>query len=169
MLTDTKARAAKPREKPYKRYDQRGLFLLVYPDGRRGWRFKYRFGGREKLLSMGSYPDTSLKLARQKRDKAREILAADTDPSAKRQAEKVAHAETFEAVAREWLKLSKNSKGTIARAQRRLEMFVFRFLAKTPIVDIKAQVLLPVLRRIESRGKNETTHRVRLLCSRVFR
>ena len=122
-LTDARIRSLKPREKPYKVFDTRGLYFLIYPDGRRGWRFKYRYGGREKLLSMGSYPDTSLKLAREKRDEARSVLATKTDPSAKRQAEKRAQLETFEAVAREWLKRSNNSEGTIARAKRRLEFF----------------------------------------------
>ncbi len=168
-LTDARIRSLKPREKPYKVYDTRGLYLLIYSDGRRGWRFRYRYGGREKLLSMGSYPDTKLKLAREKRDDARSLLADKIDPSAKRQSEKRAQAETFEAVARDWLKLSKNSKGTVARAERRLEMFVFPYLGKMPIAEITAQDLLQRLRRIESQGKHETAHRVRSLCSRIFR
>ncbi len=143
--------------------------MLIYSDGRRGWRFRYRYGGREKLLSMGSYPDTNLKLAREKRDDARSLLANKIDPSAKRQSEKRAQAETFETVAREWLKLSKNSEGTVARAERRLEMFVFPYLGKMPIAEITAQDLLQRLRRIESQGKHETAHRVRSLCSRIFR
>ena len=168
-LTDARIRSLKPREKPYKVFDTRGLYLLIYSDGRRGWRFRYRYGGREKLLSMGSYPDTNLKLAREKRDEARSLLATKIDPSAKRQAEKRARAETFEAVARDWLKLSYNSEGTVARAERRLEMFVFPYLGKTPIAEITAQELLQRLRRIESQGKHETAHRVRSLCSRIFR
>ena len=116
-LTDALIRSLKPREKPYKVFDTRGLYLLVYADGRRGWRFRYRYGGREKLLSMGTYPDTNLKLAREKRDDARSSLAATIDPSAKRQAEKRAQVETFEAVARDWLKISKNSAGTILPRQ----------------------------------------------------
>ncbi len=151
-LTDARIRSLKPREKPYKVFDTRGLYVLIYSDGRRGWRFRYRYGGREKLLSMGSYPDTSLKLAREKRDEARSLLATKIDPSARRQAEKRAQAETFEAVARDWLKLSKNSAGPIARAERRLEMFVFPYLGKTPIAEITAQELLQLLRRIVSQG-----------------
>lgn len=85
MLTDIKVRSAKLREKPYKLMDERGLFLLVQPSGGRWWRFRYRYGGREKLLSLGTYPDTSLKLARQKREDARQLLAANVDPSAQRQ------------------------------------------------------------------------------------
>ncbi len=102
MLSDTAVRNAKPREKPYKLSDERALYLLVNPNGSRLWRFKYRIGGREKLLSFGGYPDVSLKQARDWRDEARRLLAQGIDPGAKKQAEKVADAETFEAVAREW-------------------------------------------------------------------
>ena len=78
-------KALKPSEKPFKRSDGRGLFVIVRPDGALWWRFKYRYAGREKALSMGTYPDTSLKLARDKRDEARADLAAGVDPSVKRQ------------------------------------------------------------------------------------
>ncbi len=82
MLTDKALKALKPREKPYKRGDEKGLYVIVRPDGALWWRFKYRYQGREKLLSLGVYPDTSLKLAREKRDAARAEIAAGTDPSA---------------------------------------------------------------------------------------
>ncbi len=122
MLTDTKVRNAKPREKPYKLFDERGLFILVYPNSRRGWRFRYRYRGRERLISLGIYPDVSLKRAREKRDEARVLLSDGVDPSAKRQAEKMAQADTFEAVAREWLALSENATtNTIATTGRSLE------------------------------------------------
>ena len=89
MLTDTTIRALKPREKAFKTFDGGGLYLHITPKGGRTWRLKYRYAGREKLLSLGTYPDTSLKLARTKRDNARTLLAKDIDPSAKRQSEKV--------------------------------------------------------------------------------
>jgi len=95
-------RAAKPGTKPYKLYDSGGLYQLVMPNGSKGWRFKYRLGGREKLLSFGSYPDTSLKDAREQRDAARRQLRQGIDPSSLRKAEKANSANTFEAVAREW-------------------------------------------------------------------
>src|SRR5580658_11087360 len=101
MLTETQIKSAKPREKPYKLSDERGLFMLVNPDGSRWWRFKYRFQGREKLLSLGVYPDVPLKSAREKREKFRSLVADGVDPSAKRKAEKAALADTFEAVTRE--------------------------------------------------------------------
>ena len=105
-LTDTAIKAAKPREKPYKLFDGEGLYLLINPDGSRWWRLKYRYGGKEKLLALGTYPGTGLKKARDKRDDARNLLDDDIDPNAHRKAEKAARADrdagSFEVVAREW-------------------------------------------------------------------
>src|ERR1700730_3786430 len=104
-LTEAAIRGAKPKEKPYKLLDGRGLFLLVTPEGGRYWRLRYRYEGREKLISLGVYPDVPLKLARERREGARRLVADGIDPSAKRQAEKTARGNTFEAVAREWITL----------------------------------------------------------------
>lgn len=177
MLSDTKVRGAKPRARPYKLFDERGLFILVYPNGRRGWRFRYRFAGREKLISFGSYPDTTLKRAREKRDEARRLLADNIDPAQKRRAEKVANANTFEAIAREWLALAAKppkesrvlSDVTISKARRRLEAHVFPYIGRWPIIEIAVRDVLSVLRRIEAQGSHETAHRVRSLCGRVIR
>lgn len=113
MLTNTAVKAAKPREKPYKLSDSGGLYLLVNPNSSLWWRLKYRFEGREKSLSLGIYPHVSLQQARQQRDEAKKSVANGVDPSAKRQAEKSATANTFEAVAHEWLALQ---KGKLAQA-----------------------------------------------------
>jgi Arm DNA-binding domain len=98
-----KIRASKAKAKPYKLYDEKGLFLLLKPSGVRLWRFKYVYSGVEKLLALGVDPDVPLKRARVKRDEARRLVADAVDPSAKRRAEKSAQAETFAAVAEEWL------------------------------------------------------------------
>jgi hypothetical protein len=103
VLNETRVRAAKPAERPYKVFDERGLFMLVTPSGGRLWRLRYRHGGVEKLLAIGAYPDVSLKRAREKRDDARKLLADGIDPSAKRRADKEQQVNTFEAVACEWL------------------------------------------------------------------
>jgi hypothetical protein len=118
MLTEAAIRNAKPREKPYKLFDERGLFMLVAPTGGRLWRFRYRHGGKEKLLSLGAYPDVTLRRAREKRDEARRLVADAIDPSARRQADKAALGNTFEVVAREWLDLVKDS-----RSRRKLSQF----------------------------------------------
>ena len=105
-LTDTEIRAAKPLEKPYKLFDGGGLYLLINPDGSRWWRFKYRYGGKEKLLALGTYPDTGLKKARDRHGEARDLLGDGIDPSAAKQTEKLTRADraagTFEVVALEW-------------------------------------------------------------------
>ena len=164
-------KAAKPREKPYKLFDERGLFLLVTPAGGRWWRFKYRLEGREKLLSLGVYPDVSLKQARERRDEIRRQVADDIDPSAKRQAEKEAAVETFEAVAREWFeKFSKNwVPGHADKIIRRMELYLFPWIGGLSIKKIEAPEILACLRRVENNGNLETAHRALQNCSRVFR
>jgi hypothetical protein len=105
-LTDAGIRSAKPTAKPFKIYDGQGLFLLVAPESGKLWRFRYRFDGKEKLLALGSYPDTSLKVARDRRDAARKQIAEGIDPSALRRDQKSARiaqaANSFEVIAREW-------------------------------------------------------------------
>jgi hypothetical protein len=108
----TRIRAAKPAEKPYKLFDERGLFLLVTPAGGRLWRLRYRIAGVEKLLALGAYPDVPLKRAREKRDEARKLVADGIDPSARRQAERSAAANTFKAVTDEWLVTKEQSLTT---------------------------------------------------------
>lgn len=172
-LTDTAVRSAKPQAKASKLFDSGGLYLEVSPAGGKWWRWKYRFAGKEKRLSFGVYPDVSLKAAREKRDAARQQLAAGIDPGAARKAEKQAQAgaESFEVIAREWH--AKFSPGWVAshgeRILRRLEKDIFPWMGKRPIAEIKAPELLAVLRRIESRGAQETAHRAMQNCGQVFR
>lgn len=124
-LTDTALRSAKPRAKAFKLFDGGGLYLELSPAGGKWWRWKYRYGGKEKRLSFGVYPDVTLKSAREKRDAARQQFAAGIDPGQARKAEKLAQAgaESFEAIAREWH--AKFSTGWVAshgdRILRRLE------------------------------------------------
>jgi integrase len=171
MLTDKAIKGAKLREKPYKLFDERGLFMLVSPKGARWWRLKFRVEGKEKLLSLGVYPDVSLKDARQRRDELRQQLASGVDPSAKRKAEKVASADTFEAVAREWFaKFSANWADTHSeKIIRRLEADIFPWLGSRPVGQITAPELLACLRRIESRGALDTAHRAHQNCGQIFR
>lgn len=171
MLTDIAVRRAKATEKPLKLFDGGGLFLLVKPNGSRLWRMKYRVARREKLLAFGAYPEVPLKDAREQRDEARRLIAKGVDPGEKRQAERVAQEASFEAVAREWLQLKATALDPRTHQKKcdRFEAFVFPYLCRRPIVEIKAPDLLAALRRIEARGKNETAHRVRSECGAVFR
>ena len=174
-LTDVTVRTAKPRDKTYKLSDSGGLYVEVTPEGGKRWRWKYRVAGREKLLSMGVYPDVTLAAARARRDDARKLLASGVDPSVHRQAAKVAQAESaansFEVVAREWF--LKHQSGWVeshsSRVIARMEMDVFPYIGSRPIAEITPPELLKVLRRIEERGALETAHRARTSCGQVFR
>jgi len=173
-LTDAKVRNAKPLEKQFKLFDGEGLFLLVTPNGKKGWRFKYRIGGKEKLLSFGTYPEVSLTDAREKRFQARKQVATGVDPSEARKAQQETDAgqeNSFEVVAREWhSKFSGTWSASHAKTTlRRLELDAFPVIGKRPIGEIKAPGLLAMLQRIESRGALETAHRVRTVCSQIFR
>ncbi len=174
-LTATSIKNARAVDKPLKLFDGGGLYLLVNPNGSRWWRFKYRYLGKEKLLSFGTYPDISLKDARDRRDEARKQLAADIDPGEHRKAMKTTLAvrgeNSFEIVAREWFaKYSPNWAASHSdKIIRRLERDIFPWLGGRPIAEITAPDLLATLRRIESRGAIETAHRAQQNCSQVFR
>jgi integrase len=126
--------------------------------------------GREKLPALGAYPHVTLERAREKRDEARKLIADGIDPSARRKAEKGAQAETFEAVATEWLELQSRalSAETVSILGTRLRSFLHPFIGHRPVRAISAQELLAALRRIEARGRHETAHRVRALAGRVL-
>jgi integrase len=173
LLTNTTLKAAKAGEKPVKLYDERGLFLLVMPNGGKWWRLKYRFEGKEKGLSLGTYPDTPLSSAREKRDEARRLIAQGIDPSADRQAAKASRSDSnsFEAVAREWfVKFSATwALSHSGKIIRRFERDVFPWIGNRPVGQVTAPELLVVLRRIEHRGAVDTAHRAMQNCGLVFR
>lgn len=174
-LSDTKIRSTKPADKPYKLADGGGMYLLVTPAGGRLWRLKYRFGGKEKLLALGAYPDVGLALARERRDAARRLLAEGTDPGAHRKAlaaDKVRMAtNSFEGVALEWhaMKSKKWAKVTADKALVHLRTYVFPEIGHLPIASIKASVLLDMLRKVEEKGVAYTATRIREMCGQIFR
>ena len=175
MLTIKQIEAAKSKAKPYKLADGDGLYLEVLPTGAKYWRLKYRIAGKEKRLAFGVYPEVRPQEARDKAKEARELLRFGTDPSENKKAIKraaeIAGANTFETVAREWLK---GRKSHVEPAQHvktlaRMENDVFPWIGKRPISEIDAPEVLTVLRRIDSRGARYSAHRVRSEVSRVFR
>ena len=170
-LTNTAIRNAKPRARRYRLFDSQGLYIEVAPNGGKWWRLKYRILGKEKRLSLGVYPEVSLKEARAKRDQARRLLLEGADPIEARKAQRIPDGTSFEAVAREWfVKFTPSwSEGHADRIFRRLENDVFPWLGSRPIDQIDPPELLKVARRIESRGALETAHRAIRNCGQVFR
>jgi integrase len=174
MLTETAIRAtiraAREAQKPIKRFDQAGLFLLATAEGGSLWRFKYQFEGREKLIGLGRFPDITLKQARERRDAARRQVADGVDPSAAKQAAKAARADSVDAIAREWLANQKQLEpDTIKAHTQRLEDYVFPLMGNRPIASVEPPDLLAALRRIEHKGLHETAGRTLALAGRVWR
>ena len=175
MLTNKRIDGLKPRDASYRVFDGGGLYLEVAPAGGKWWRWKYRFLGREKRLSMGTYPEVALKSAREKRDEARKLLGSGVDPSDNRRATKTARtgraANSFEVVAREWYEkhLPTWAPSHSDRLLRLFERDIFPMVGHRPVADLDPPELLVVLRRIESRGALETAHRARGHCGQVFR
>jgi len=174
-LTDTQIRSAKPEKKALKLFDGGGLYLEVAPSGGRWWRLKYRFGGKEKRISLGVYPAVGLKEARERREQAKKMLSQGIDPSANRKAVKAAERATtgaaYEVVAREWF--AKYSAGwtesNSVKVLARQVNYIFPFIGGRPVTEIKAPELLEALRHIEKRGSLDTAHRALQDCSRIFR
>lgn len=174
-LNDPIIRNARPREKAFKLADGGGMYLEVTPSGSKLWRLKYRFGGKEKRLSLGIYPEVSLRDARAKRNELRRQLAEGSDPSVVRrvaQAEAIVRSEnTFEVVARRWyaMKLPGWAPVHAERVLSRLERDVFPMVGTLPVDEITPRLLLLAIRKIEARGVVETAHRALQDCGQVFR
>lgn len=174
-LTDIAIRALVHGDKPIKKADEKGLFLLLQPSGGKLWRFKYRFNGKEKKLGLGRYPDVSLREARRRRDEARQIVAMGVDPSEQKRRDVLAAAlnasNSFEAVGDEYLdKMGRDGREavTINKSRWLLSLFA-KALATRPIADITPAELLRALQMIEAKGHHETARRMRSLASRIFR
>ncbi len=175
MLTDRAVRTSKPQEKPYKLSDGGGLHVVVQPGGGKLWRLKYRFAGKEKLLSFGCYPTVSIASARQKREEAKKQITAGLDPSVKKKLDKIveekAAQNTFGAVVAEHLaNMAANglAETTLAKNRWMLEDLAAP-LAKRPIAEIMPIEVLDVLKRVEKSGRRETARKLRGMIGGVFR
>lgn len=172
-LSDVTLRQAKPKEKPYKLADERGLYILITAAGKY-WRFDYRFAGKRKTLALGIYPDLSLSNAREKREEARNQLANEIDPGAHKQqikrAKIAAANNTFEGVSRAWLRTKQHDliPSYAGKILMSLEIDVFPVIGRNPVADIKPPEVLAMLRRIEARGALEQLKRIRQRCSDIF-
>lgn len=168
-------RRAKPEAKAYTLGDGQGLSLLVEPNGSKSWRFRYRYAGKPKMISLGVYPTITLAEARSRRDEARKIVAEGKNPSEVRKEQKLAlriqSENAFEKIAREWHQM-KSAKWSAGYASDIIEAFqndIFPYVGARPVGEIKPLELLNVLRKIEKRGALEKMRKVRQRCSEVFR
>lgn len=174
-LNDMQIRRAKPEAKAYTLGDGQGLSLLVEPNGSKSWRFRYRYAGKPKMISLGVYPTITLAEARSRRDEARKIVAEGKNPSEVRKEQKLAlriqSENAFEKIAREWHQM-KSAKWSAGYASDIIEAFqndIFPYVGARPAGEIKPLELLNVLRKIEKRGALEKMRKVRQRCSEVFR
>lgn len=164
-LTDIKVRSAKPEDKEYSLTDGDGMFLLVHPNGSKYWRLRFRFGGKQHLMALGVYPEVSLSEARQKRDEARKLVAAGTDPREHKKAIKTKlqdDEKTFEAVARAWH--ADNKKWSALHAERILKNLadeIFPSIGNTRIADLKTRDLLAPIKSVERSGRLEVAKRLK--------
>lgn len=175
MLTPTAIIKAKLADTPYKLKREQGLFLLVNPNGGKWWRFAYSFGGKEKLLSLGTFPLVSLPEARRLRDEARKRVAAGIDPSEHRRSERevkaLADIGTISAVVERWQadQLAGTSESHSRNVMRVFERDVLPYIGERPSAEIKTRELVAVLDRIRERGLAETSRRARSVVGQVFR
>lgn len=177
MLTDRECKAAQPGAKPVKLFDSLGLYLFVTPTGFKGWRWKYRFGGKEQRMTFGAYPEVSLREARDRRDDARKLLREGLDPAeeqkraALRRIEGVDAATSFQSVALRWHALQapqwKDRHAHDVLASLKAE--VFPVIGKRPMADIRPADIRGLLDKVQDRGAIETAHRLRQRISAVFR
>ncbi len=170
-LTDTEVRKAKAKASAYRMSDGGGLYLWITPTGSKLWRWKYRFEGREKLMTFGSYPDVPLSLARERHGDARILLAAGTDPMAERKAKKAAAEDSFQSVARVWLEHWQDGKSPrhAAYVKRRMKADILPCLGARPIAAIEAPELVAMTKAIEQRGARDIAKRALETTGQVFR
>jgi integrase len=169
FLTEVRIRRARPKERPYKLRDGGGLYLLVTPTDAKQWRLRYAIDGRESMLSLGTYPATSLKAARARRAELRAALEAGKDPAAERRAERANSANSFETIAREWLGKQPFAAKTLRKAVWTFEDLLFPYIGSRPVSALTPPELLEVVRRLERRGKHETAHRAKQRVGQVLR
>lgn len=174
-LSDAKIRSLKSREKAYKVSDFEGLYVLVKPSGSKLWQFKYRMFGKERLLSIGIYPEVSLAQARKAKESARTLVAGGIDPSEAKQLEQKNRREiaghTFEKIGAAFLEKQikeGKSKATLDKTKYHLKI-ANRDFGRRPITEITAPIVLKTLRKIEAKGNYETAHRLRARIGSVFR
>jgi integrase len=174
-LTDTQVRKAKPGTKPFKLSDAGGLYLAVMPTGGKLWRWKYRFEGKEKLMSLGSYPEISLAAAREAHVEGRKLLSRSVDPMARKRAVKeaagVESRTSFTAIASQWMEHWKEDKSLrhVDSTRRRLDANILPILGSLQITDIQAPDVVTMIRTVEARGARDLAKRALETTGQIFR
>jgi integrase len=174
-LTDAEVKRAKGSEKAYRMSDSGGMYLWVTPAGGRLWRWAYVYAGKEKLMSIGRYPDVSLAIARERHSDARKLLASGVDPMAERKAKKTASRlaveSSFASIASRWLEHWRDGKSPrhVDSTRRRLEANIFPALSERPIAEIEAPELVAMVKSIEKRGARDIAKRVLETTGQIFR
>ncbi|OBY92582.1 integrase [Pseudomonas sp. AU11447] len=173
-LTDSAVRTAKPREKLYRLSDTLGLSLEITPTSSKLWRFRYRFAGKPKMISLGAYPAITLAKARELRDVARSQVAAGIDPSHHKQAEKrarEAEAYTFERLANEWYDYSapRWAEATAYKARLYLDNDIVPVIGKRPASEITRPEVVELVRKVEARGTLNAAGKIRQWLNQIFR
>lgn len=175
QLSDLKCKNLRPKNKAYKKADGRGLFILVKPNGTKLWRYKYRSARKERLYSIGVYPEFSLAEAREVHQRLHKLVAQGIDPyeSEKEQKRKELEAKslTFSVMARAWLEKRKSEikPKTHAEIKRRVELYVLPFIGDIPMRNLTPQDVLKMIKPIEARGTYELAKRARQYCSKILR
>jgi integrase len=170
-LTDAWLRTAKPRERVYKKSDGAGLYIEVTTAGNKIWRFSYRYGGKQKTLTLGYYPLIGLAAAREARDHAKRALLEGNDPAENRRSIKTEASNNFETLAREWhaWKAKQLTERYAKQIMDRLEADVFPQIGMRQIERVNGPMVLTMLRKIEDRGSVTMAARVKEHCSQIFR
>jgi len=174
-LTELEVRKTKPTDKQQKLTDGGGLYLLIHPNGGKYWQMAYRFGGKQKTLSLGVYPEISLADARERREQARKLLANDTDPGAIKRAQKTAKIEvttnSFDTIARELHKI-KSPMWTAGHAKQwliNMEKYALPVIGDRPITEIEPMEIVGIMRTVEANGTFETRDRLLQTIGAVFK
>ncbi|NWF97447.1 MAG: integrase arm-type DNA-binding domain-containing protein [Nitrospirae bacterium] len=169
MLTEVKIKTLKPKEKPYKLFDEKGLYLFVTPNGSKYWRYDYRYNGKRKTASFGVYPEVSLKQARQKRDEARASIRQGVDISQKKK--KTEEAIYFKTIAMEWLQVRQVEikPGHLKTIKCRLNKYILPNIGDKPLREITKSDISHIIDTLRKIGQIETARRVKQIISQVFR
>jgi len=173
MVTDIQLKNSKPQDKDYTITVDKGLSLLVKKTGSKLWRFRYSHSGKRCMISVGKYPQISLKQARTKQLEYHELLEQGINPSTNKTLERIQNSNdmTFKSAALEWYEKNYERSNPVHKQKnlRRLDIYIFPVIGRLPIKEIQASMLFNIIEKIQQQGYLETGKRLNSICSMVFR